>query len=108
VGADDVPRQSRYECDLQPIDFPRVAEAMGITGYRIEDAQQCGAVLDKALRERGPALIEASVDPDEPLLPPKRIEKYVKNLRKALAKGTPAKQQIEAALQREPARTMMR
>jgi pyruvate dehydrogenase (quinone) len=97
-----------YECDLQPIDFPKVAEAMGIAGYRITDPEQCGTVLDRALRQAGPALIEATVDPDEPLLPPKRIEKYANNLRKALAEGTAGKERIEAALQREPARSMMR
>jgi pyruvate dehydrogenase (quinone) len=48
------------------------------------------------------ALVEAVGDPNEPLLPPKRIEKYAKNPEKALENGTKGSSQIRAALQREP------
>jgi thiamine pyrophosphate-dependent acetolactate synthase large subunit-like protein len=65
-----------YECDLQPIDFAGVAEAMGLKGYRAVLAEDCGYVLDQALGHSGAALVEVTVDPNEPLLPPKRIEKY--------------------------------
>jgi pyruvate dehydrogenase (quinone) len=91
-----------YECDLQPIDFARVAEGMGLSGYRVETAEECKAVLEKALRQPGPALVEATVDPNEPLLPPKRIPRYVENLEKALSEGTPAADQIRDRLRRQP------
>ena len=55
----------------------------------------------------GPALVEATVDPYEPLLPAKRIEKYAENLEKALDKGTRDAPQIRAALEREPSRTQL-
>jgi pyruvate dehydrogenase (quinone) len=96
-----------YECDLQPIDFARVAEGFGIRGFRIDAAEHCGDVVAAALAHDGPALIEAPVDPNEPLLPPKRMKKYAANLEKVLNKGTAGAEEIRAALNREPARTML-
>lgn len=96
-----------YECDLQPIDFVKVAEAMGITGFRIERADECAAVLDRAFAHQGPALVEAVVDPNEPFLPPKRIPSYADNLQKALAKGTQGAAEIERALADEPSKLML-
>jgi len=96
-----------YECDLTPIDFAKVAEAFGIAGFRTESPETCGATLDSALAHDGPALVEATVDPHEPLLPAKRIEKYAKNLEKAIEEGTRDAEEIHAALQREPSRTQL-
>jgi thiamine pyrophosphate-dependent acetolactate synthase large subunit-like protein len=96
-----------YECDLQPIDFARVAEGFGIRGFHIDKAARCGEIVEAALAHEGPALIEAPVDPNEPLLPPKRMEKYAANLDKALDKGTAGAEEIRMALKREPARTML-
>lgn len=96
-----------YECDLQPIDFAMVAEGFGIRGFRIASAEQCGEVLEAALSHQGPALVEAPIEPNEPLLPPKPIPKYVNNLHKALQKGTPGSAEIRRALEQEPARTML-
>jgi len=47
------------------------------------------------------------VDPNEPLLPPKRMPKYVENMQKALDAGTAGANQIRAALAREPSRTQL-
>jgi pyruvate dehydrogenase (quinone) len=97
-----------FECDLQPIDFVRVAEAMGLRALQVDSEDSCGQALDDALAARGPVLVEAVVDPNEPLLPPKRNEKYVNNLTAALAKGTPGGQDIERALQEDPARSFLK
>jgi hypothetical protein len=64
-------------------------------------------VLDRAFGTPGPALVEAPVDPNEPLLPPKRVERYAENLRRALAKGTPGRAEIERALARNPSARML-
>jgi thiamine pyrophosphate-dependent acetolactate synthase large subunit-like protein len=96
-----------YECALAPVDFVKVAEAFGLAGFRVEAGEDCGRVLDAALAAPGPALVEAVIDPDEPLLPPKRIEKYAQNLAKALAAGTPGAARIERALADEPARSQL-
>lgn len=96
-----------YECALQPIDFAKLAEAFGITGFRAGTPEDVGAALDATLRAPGAALLEATVDPNEPLLPAKRIPKYAENLDKALALGTAGAADIRAALERDPARTML-
>jgi pyruvate dehydrogenase (quinone) len=96
-----------YQCDLQPIDFAAVAAGFGIKGFRIVSAEECGSVFEAALRHPGPALVEATVDANEPLLPPKRVAKYSDNLTKALRKGTPGREEIEHALTQEPARSML-
>ncbi|HEU4590194.1 MAG TPA: thiamine pyrophosphate-dependent enzyme, partial [Steroidobacteraceae bacterium] len=96
-----------FECDLTPIDFARVAEGFGIAAFRTDSPDSVGAALEAALSHDGPALLEASVDPHEPLLPAKRIEKYAQNLQKALDAGTRDAQEIRAALAREPSRTQL-
>lgn len=95
------------ECALQPIDFVKAAEAFGLRGFRIERAEDCGRVLDEALAHPGPVLVEAVIDPNEPLLPPKRMPQYADNLKKALEQGTPNREAIERAIEEEPARSMM-
>jgi pyruvate dehydrogenase (quinone) len=97
-----------FECDLQPIDFVRVAEAMDMHAVQIDSEEACGRSLDDALAARGPVLVEAVVDPNEPLLPPKRNEKYVNNLTAALAKGTAGSEDIERALEEDPARSFLK
>jgi pyruvate dehydrogenase (quinone) len=96
-----------YECDLQPIDFVKVAEAFGIRGLRVERAEDCGPTLDAALGDPGPVLVEAVVDAAEPLLPPRRSPTYADNLRQALEAGTPGREAIERALAEEPARSLL-
>jgi len=83
-----------FGCDLHPIDFVAVARACGVAGYALSDPAQCAAVLREALATPGPALIEATVDPNEPPLPPKATFEQAKNLVEALARGTPDATQI--------------
>jgi pyruvate dehydrogenase (quinone) len=96
-----------YECDLQPIDFATVARGFGIAGFRAASPADLAVALDAAFDTPGPSLVEATVDPHEPLLPPKRREQYAENLERALERGTPGADRIRAALQREPSRTFL-
>jgi pyruvate dehydrogenase (quinone) len=96
-----------YECDLQPVDFAAVAEGFGLTGIRASNDQDLARGLDELFAAPGPALLEAAVDPNEPLLPPKRMPKYAENLEKALNRGTAGAEDIRAALAREPAHTQL-
>jgi pyruvate dehydrogenase (quinone) len=96
-----------YECDLQPIDFATVAMGFGMAGFSAASAPELAGALDSAFRAEGPVLVEATVDPNEPLLPPKRMEKYADNLERALDRGTPGARDIRAALKREPSRTLL-
>jgi pyruvate dehydrogenase (quinone) len=78
-----------FGTELSPIDYAAVARACGGKGYRIEDPTICGDVLEEALQERGPVVIDAIVDPFEPPMPPKVDIKQATKLAEALAKGTP-------------------
>ncbi|HTT84868.1 MAG TPA: thiamine pyrophosphate-dependent enzyme [Rhizomicrobium sp.] len=78
-----------YVCELQPIDFATVAQGFGLASFRIAEARNCAETLRSALAVSGPALIEATVDPNEPPLPPKIEARQARNFAEALAKGTP-------------------
>jgi pyruvate dehydrogenase (quinone) len=83
-----------YGCDLAPIDFAAFARACGGTGYTIEDPAECGDILEAALNEPGPVIVEAVVDPHEPPMPPKTSVKQAAKLAKSLARGTPSREKI--------------
>jgi pyruvate dehydrogenase (quinone)/pyruvate oxidase len=78
-----------YGCELEPIDFAKMAESVGINAVTIDDPARCGEQLREALATPGPCLIEAVVDPYEPPFPPSIELKQAVNMGKALAKGTP-------------------
>jgi pyruvate dehydrogenase (quinone) len=96
-----------YGCELQPIDFVKVAEACGGTGLRIEDPAQCGRVLDQALAMPGPVVIEAVVDPFEPPMPPQATVEQARKLAEALIKGEPARDKIVRAVLKDRIREMI-
>jgi pyruvate dehydrogenase (quinone) len=83
-----------YVCELQPIDFAAVARGFGLKSFTIDDPAKCADVLREALNVRGPALVEAVVDPHEPPMPPKATLKQVAHLAESLARGTPAATKI--------------
>jgi pyruvate dehydrogenase (quinone) len=83
-----------YGVDLQPIDFVKIAEACGGTGFRIDQPAECGRVLDQALAARGPVLIEAVVDPLEPPMPPKITRDQAVKFAESLLKGEPNRERI--------------
>jgi pyruvate dehydrogenase (quinone)/pyruvate oxidase len=78
-----------YGCELEAIDFAKMAQACGISAVTIDDPARCADQLRDALATPGPCLIEAVVDPFEPPFPPKIEVKQALNMSKALAKGTP-------------------
>lgn len=83
-----------YGCDLQPIDFAAFARACGAKGYTIDDPAHCGDILDLALNEPGPVLIEAVVDPHEPPMPPKVTFEQAQKFAESLIRGTPHRGRI--------------
>lgn len=96
----------QFGCELQPIDFAKAAEAMGGRGLSITRHDEIEDVLDRALSTDGPVVIEALIDPYEPMMPPKMPPDYAKNFRKALPE-TPHHERIEANAAEEPLKTMM-
>jgi len=93
-----------YGCELEPLDFARMAEAAGIRGYTITDPGECRATLEEALRHSGPAIIEAVVDQNEPPMPPRIKPEQALHMAEALAKGTPNSVRIGTTLFRSKLR----
>jgi pyruvate dehydrogenase (quinone)/pyruvate oxidase len=96
-----------YGCELHPIDFAAFARACGGKGYTINDPAQCGAILDEALAEPGPVIIEAVVDPFEPPMPPKVTAKQAAKLAESLVRGEPNRDKIALTVLSDKVREMI-
>ena len=55
---------------LPAFPYAEYARLLGLEGIRVDDPADVGAAWDRALAADRPAVIEAIVDPDVPLLPP--------------------------------------
>jgi pyruvate dehydrogenase (quinone)/pyruvate oxidase len=77
-----------FACDLQPIDFAAVGRACGGQGFSITEPNQCATTLQQALTTKGLAVVEATVDPNDPPLLPKIKYDHAKHMAEALARGT--------------------
>lgn len=53
---------SKKGSTLHNPDFAQIAEACGGKGYRVEDAEEIGAVIAQALKDRKPTVIDVKVD----------------------------------------------
>ena len=88
------PGNPEYGCELQPIDFAAFGRACGATAFSVEDPSKCGSVLDEAFATKGPVIVEATVDPFEPPMPPKVSLDQAAKFAESLAKGTPHRNKI--------------
>ncbi len=90
-----------YGVELENIEFADVARACGWQGFKVERPEDVRDVIAHALAVPGPALVDAVVDPFEPLMPgnlkPEQAEKYAE----ALKKGQPNAQRIGITLFRD-------
>ncbi|WKD58235.1 Pyruvate dehydrogenase [ubiquinone] [Corynebacterium capitovis DSM 44611] len=59
-----------YETDHAGVNFASIAEAVGITAFRVEDPDDLRDALRRALDHDGPALVDIVTDPDALSLPP--------------------------------------
>ncbi len=48
--------------DLGPVDFVKYAESMGAKGYRVTSPHELEAVLQQAMQEEGPVIVDIPVD----------------------------------------------
>jgi len=83
-----------YGCELQPIDFAAFARACGATGLATDKPEECGALLDQALATDGPVIVEATVDPFTPPMPPKITVEQATKFAESLVKGQPSREKI--------------
>jgi pyruvate dehydrogenase (quinone)/pyruvate oxidase len=96
-----------YGCELEPINFAAFAHACGGAGFTVEKPEQCGAILDQALATPGPVLVEAVVDPNEPIIPPRIKPDEALKFAEALAKGTPDRMKIAGAALKDTLRQLI-
>lgn len=96
-----------YGCELEPINFSKVAEGCHIRGITIDDPARCGDQLREALATPGPCLIEAVVDPHEPPMPPKIKPSQALHLAESLVKGTPNRGKIALTLASDTVRELV-
>lgn len=96
-----------FACDLQPIDFAAAARAFGVAGYTVEDPAHVGHILDEALAQKGPVLVEAVVDPYMPPLPAKIKTEQALKFAESLARGTPDRSKIVKSIATERVRELV-
>jgi pyruvate dehydrogenase (quinone) len=58
-----------FGVELQPMDFALYAKACGANGFTVDDPANVGDVLRAAFASDGPAVVEAVVDANDPVLP---------------------------------------
>jgi pyruvate dehydrogenase (quinone)/pyruvate oxidase len=83
-----------YGCELEPIDFTMFAKACGANGYKIEKSESIESTIDQFLTDKGPAILEAYVDPFEPPMPPKVTFEQARKFASSIIRGEPNKEKI--------------
>ncbi|BDB98290.1 pyruvate oxidase [Saccharolobus caldissimus] len=63
--------------DLYNPDFIKIAESIGFKGFRLEEPKEAEEIIEDFLNTKGPALLDAIVDPNERPMPPKLTFKQV-------------------------------
>src|SRR5690349_19154503 len=75
-----------YGCELKNPNFATLAEAVGITGVRVEDPADVRAGLERVLACKGPALLDVVTDPHVLAMPPKATLAQAKGFALAMTK----------------------
>ncbi len=83
-----------WETDMVNPDFKKLAEAMGLTAFEVEDTEAVETVFKEFLAEEGPALINVFTDPDALSMPPNvtfdQMEGFAKTMGKLMLNGKTA------------------
>jgi acetolactate synthase-1/2/3 large subunit len=63
--------QERYAetCHAPVCDFAALARAFGAEGYRVNDLDELGSVLDEIMKKPGPAVVDCPIRPEELVFP---------------------------------------
>lgn len=77
-----------FGVDVKPTNFARLAEALGMRGFRVENGDDVKDSLRAAFRHKGPVLIDVVTDPNALALPPKINAKEVAGYGLYVAKRT--------------------
>ena len=82
-------------------DFAPWARACGGMGARVDRAEDLEGAITEALAHPGPALVDVSVNPDEPPMPAKVTYEQAKGFAKAFLSGQPRRATIATTLFRD-------
>ena len=75
-----------WQTDMVNPDFARVAEAMNIKAWTVEDSDKVHAVIEEAFFHKGPALVNVFTDPDALAMPPQVKFEQVKGFATSMGK----------------------
>ncbi len=67
----EVAGMAPFGCELKNPNFAKLAEAVGLRGFRVEDPSHVRPALQEALAHRGPALVDIVTDANVLAMPPK-------------------------------------
>jgi pyruvate dehydrogenase (quinone) len=87
-------------------DFVPWAESCGFQAKRVDDVGDVDAAVKDAFTHDGPALLDVSVNPDEPPMPGKVTYEQAKKFAKAFLSGQPRKATIATTLFKDKIREM--
>src|SRR5690554_7866498 len=80
-----------WQTDMKNPDFAKVAEAMDIKAWSVDECQNVKSTLQEAFAHDGPALINIFTDPDALAMPPKvefdQIKGFTKSMGKLMLNG---------------------
>src|SRR4051812_38814854 len=77
---------AHYGVDLKNPNFAALAQAVGLTGVRVEDPEQVRPAMEKALSTDGPVLVDVVTDPNVLAMPPKASIEQAKGFALAMTK----------------------
>ena len=83
------------------LDFAPWAEACGGLGIRVDTSDALDGAIARALSWQGPAIVDVSVNPDEPPMPGKVTYEEAKGFVKAFLAGQPRRSTIASTLVRD-------
>lgn len=90
-----------FGTELQAIDFTRVAVGFGLKTAHVSRAEDVRGVIADALAQDGPVLVEAEIDPNEPLMPGQIKPEQAEHYAEALRRGQPNGRRIALTLYRD-------
>jgi pyruvate dehydrogenase (quinone) len=83
------------------LDFAPWAEACGGLGIRVDKSEELEEALKRAFAFEGPAIVDVTVNPDEPPMPAKVTHEQAKGFVKAFLAGQPRRATIASTLFRD-------
>jgi pyruvate dehydrogenase (quinone) len=75
-----------FGCELKNPNFATLAEAIGMTGIRVEDPAEVRPALQRMLASNGPVLVDVVTDPNVLAMPPKATVKQAEGFALAMTK----------------------